>query len=72
MGHVGLWRLKIKLGRLCFVGYATETLFSVICGEWKEWRPGVETNLKYEYRIQQMGQKRSFLFYYGHDSKVLI
>ena len=44
-------------------GYAAHTNFSAFCQDWKEWRGN--KGLKYEYRVQQYGAKRSLLFYFG-------
>ena len=48
-------------------GYSAFTNFSVVCENWEEWRGTGQGVLKYEYRVQQYGAKRSLLFYYGHD-----
>ncbi len=51
------------------LGYAGQTLFSVVCPEWKEWEPSrPDVTLKYEYRVKPKGGNRAMLFYYGDNS----
>ena len=61
---------KILIYSLCFAGFSSFTKFIMDCEKWQEFQKTVATSiLEYEFRIRLPGSERSFVVFFGNQSK---